>query len=100
MTGVTHHTLLRASHIIPWAACETDHERLNVHNGLLLVANLDAAFDAGLISFDDGGGIMVSGSLSNEDRDFAGIGSDLRLTRVHEEVRKRLAWHRDNLFQG
>ncbi len=64
VTGVTHSTLLRASHIIPWAACETDHERLNVHNDLLLVANLDAAFDAGLISFDDGGGIMIS-NLSN-----------------------------------
>ena len=100
VTGVTHPTLLRASHIIPWAACETDHERLNVHNGLLLVANLDAAFDAGLISFDDGGGIMISGNLSNDDQELAGIDSHLRLTRLHEEVRKRLSWHRDNLFQG
>lgn len=39
--------LLRASHIKPWADCSTDTERLDVFNGLLLAAHLDAAFDRG-----------------------------------------------------
>ena len=48
VTGVAEPRLLRASHIKPWAKCETDAERLDVYNGLLLAAHLDAAFDGGL----------------------------------------------------
>ncbi len=100
VTGVKHPTLLRASHIIPWARCDSDQERLNVHNGLLLVANLDAAFDAGLISFGDDGNILISGKLTPEDQEFSGIQPHLKLNRVHEQIMKRLSWHRANLFQG
>jgi predicted restriction endonuclease len=98
VTGVQNPTLLRASHIVPWATCESDEERLNVHNGLLLVATLDAAFDAGLITFEDDGRILISGKLSESDQVSSGIGQHMRLSRMNDEVRKRLAWHRDNLF--
>jgi hypothetical protein len=98
VTGVKNPTLLRASHIVPWATCETDEERLNVHNGLLLVATLDAAFDAGLVSFGDDGLILISGKLTEADQISSGIGPQMRLTRMNDEVRKRLAWHRANLF--
>src|SRR3977135_1680410 len=54
LTGITEPALLRASHIVPWAECD-DAQRLDVHNGLLLSALWDAAFDAGLISFADDG---------------------------------------------
>lgn len=100
VTGVTNLTLLRASHIVPWATCESDEERLNVHNGLLLVATLDAAFDAGLISFDEDGSILISRKLSVADRDSSGISQDMRLARLNDEVRKRLAWHRLHLFEN
>lgn len=100
VTGVKNSTLLRASHIIPWARCESDEERLNVHNGLLLVATLDAAFDAGLITFEDDGRILISGKLSESDQTSSGIGQHMRLTRMNDEVRKRLAWHRAHLFEG
>jgi hypothetical protein len=53
ITGCAEPLLLRGSHIKPWTQCETDAERLDVYNGLLLAAHLDAAFDAGLIDFDD-----------------------------------------------
>ena len=99
VTGVKNPTLLRASHIVPWASCESDEERLNVHNGLLLVATLDAAFDAGLISFSDDGRILISARLADTDRELAGVGADMRLRRMNDEVRMRLAWHRVNLFQ-
>ena len=100
VTGVQNPTLLRASHIVPWATCESDEERLNVHNGLLLVATLDAAFDAGLITFEDDGRILISGKLSESDQVSSGIGHHMRLARMNDEVRKRLAWHRAHLFVG
>jgi hypothetical protein len=63
LTGITEPALLRASHIIPWSVCETDAERLNPDNGLLLSALWDAAFDKGLVSFSDEGMPIVSDHL-------------------------------------
>jgi putative restriction endonuclease len=99
VTRVTNSTLLRASHIIPWARCGSDQERLNVHNGLLLVATLDAAFDSGIISFQDDGRILISERLPNDDLRGAGICHDMRLVRINDEVRQRLSWHREHLFK-
>jgi len=64
MTGITEEPLLRASHIVAWADCENDDLRLDVHNGLLLSALWDAIFDCGLISFGDGGEVLLSDQLS------------------------------------
>lgn len=46
ITGLAVPALLRASHVKPWAACELDAERLDVFNGFLLAAHLDAALTA------------------------------------------------------
>ena len=59
VTGLAVTELLRASHIKPWAACETDAERLDVFNGLLLAPHLDAAFDRGFITVADDGEVVV-----------------------------------------
>jgi putative restriction endonuclease len=67
-TGVGDRALLRASHIVPWAECATDGERLDVFNGILLVADLDAAFDAALITFDEQGAPQFSAKLTAEGR--------------------------------
>ncbi len=64
LTGITDPALLRASHIVPWAACRDDTQRLDVHNGLLLSALWDAAFDAGLASFADDGTPLPAPDLS------------------------------------
>lgn len=47
VTGLGVREVLRASHIRPWADCESesDTERLDVFNGLLLEARMDAVFD-------------------------------------------------------
>lgn len=95
--GVTEPRLLRASHIRPWAECETDAERLDVYNGLLLAAHLDAAFDAFLISFDDDGSIIVSDTMTKSDRAALGLSSDLHLSKVAPSHLPRLAWHRERL---
>ena len=58
--------VLRASHIKPWKDCNNG-ERLDGDNGLLLVANIDALFDRGLISFGADGSIIRSKSLSEGD---------------------------------
>ena len=73
ITGCAEPLLLRASHIKPWARCATDAERLDVKNGLLLAAHLDAAFDAGLIDFDAAGQIRFSDGFAPADRLAAGL---------------------------
>ena len=100
VTGVTEPRLLRASHIKPWARCESDAERLDVYNGLLLAAHLDAAFDAGLISFTDEGAILFSSQFAQEDRDALGIYDRLALRRVGGGHLPNLAWHRAFLLDA
>jgi putative restriction endonuclease len=100
VTGIAHPRLLRASHIKPWASCETDAERLDVYNGLLLAAHLDAAFDAGLISFSEGGKILISPGFSMEDRNALGIHDRLSLRRVGIGHLGKLAWHRAVLLNN
>jgi len=97
LTGITDTVLLRASHIIPWKDCESDAERLNVYNGLLLSALWDAAFDRGLVTFDDNGNPEFSPSLSNAARAELRWKEAISLTKNH---RDRLAWHRKHLFKG
>ena len=56
--------LLIASHILPWGAHAS--ERLNVRNGLCLSRLHDAAFDRGLITFDDELRLVLSKRLKAE----------------------------------
>ena len=51
--------ILIASHIVPWSKA-SDHERLDVNNGLLLSPTYDALFDKHLITFDINGKIQLS----------------------------------------
>ena len=94
VTEVSHPRLLRASHIIPWAKCESDAERLDVHNGLLLAAHLDAAFDAHLISFDSFGRIIFSPLIPEADRAALHLHPEMCLRRVDRETERRLEVHR------
>ena len=98
--GVAEPRLLRASHVKPWAECTSDAERLDVYNGLLLAAHLDAAFDAFLIAFDDHGRIIISSGLADADRITLGIRPDLRLTKIAPAHLLQLAWHRERLVQS
>lgn len=91
LTGITDPALLRASHIIPWAECKDDAERLDVHNGLLLSALWDAAFDRALVTFDDQGRPEFSPSLSEQARAELRWTSPIPLTDMH---RLRLTRHR------
>ena len=68
MTGLAITALLRASHIKPWADCETDAERLDVYNGILLAPHLDAAFDRGFITLRDDTEVSYLISIAYEPR--------------------------------
>lgn len=96
VTGVAEPLLLRASHIRPWAKCEDAAERLSVYNGLLLAAHVDAAFDAGLISFGEKGEMVFAERFAAADRERLGLHAGMRLRMVSEKHRERLAWHREN----
>jgi HNH endonuclease len=97
LTGISDPALLRASHIIPWAECESDAERLDVHNGLLLSALWDAAFDAGLLSFDDLGVALFNDSLSVAARDALGGCSLLHPPTAAQQAYLRVHRVRSNL---
>jgi putative restriction endonuclease len=56
--------LLIASHILPWGTHPA--HRLDVRNGLCLSTLHDAAFDRGLISFDDDLRMMISPRLKSQ----------------------------------
>jgi len=92
LTGISDPALLRASHIIPWSECESDVERLDVHNGLLLSALWDAAFDRALVTFNDQGTPEFSLALTERARSELRWTSPISLT---DEHRKRLVRHRE-----
>ncbi|HEY3357784.1 MAG TPA: HNH endonuclease [Polyangia bacterium] len=99
ITGLAVPELLRASHIKPWADCETDAERLDVFNGLLLAPQLDAAFDQGFITVTQDGEILVSSRLASTDRTLLGLIPGLRVVGLADGHRGYLPWHRERVFK-
>lgn len=67
VSGLGLAAVLRASHSLAWGRCETDEQRVDENNGLLLSANLDALYDRYLISYTPLGTALVSESLSAQD---------------------------------
>ncbi|MDR6306032.1 hypothetical protein GGQ85_003760 [Nitrobacter vulgaris] len=97
LSGISGAELLRASHMIPWSDCTTDAQRLDVHNGLLLSALWDAAFDAGLVTFGDDGAVLPSPQLEAAAYQALGIGKTLRLA-LRDENQPYLAYHRNHVW--
>ena len=96
VTGCQMENMLLASHIKPWRVA-SNQERLDIYNGLLLIPNLDAAFDAGLISFENDGKIMISHLLENK-KNSLGIHPNLRIYKLQTQHKKYLQFHRKNIF--
>lgn len=107
VTGLPVPDLLRASHIIPWSVAEA--RRLDPTNGLALNALHDAAFDRGLISFDEDLRMVVGRGLKDvysasvvADMFGRHEGESLRLD-LHEARRPcsvALEYHRVNVFKN
>lgn len=94
VTGVAIPEVLRASHAKPWAECATDAERLDVFNGFLLSANLDALFDRFLISFDEKGLLVMAPALIGINLQSLGISPNMKLRWVNALHQPYLALHR------
>ena len=99
ITGLAVPELLRASHIKPWAACETDAERLDVYNGLLLAPHLDAAFDQGFITVGNSGEVIVSPALDANARQVLGLETPISVQASLDSHRAYLQWHRDRVYK-
>ncbi len=100
ITGLAVPELLRASHIKPWADCQTDAERLDVFNGILLAPHLDAAFDRGFITLTDDGTVRVSQHLDADAREALGLQEPLRALGLADGHRHYLPWHREKVFRS
>ena len=97
VTGIEIPEILRASHAKPWKD-SSDTEKLDVFNGFLLCANLDALFDKGLITFDDEGKIIISPKLT--DNQIASLNlQNMRLRKIDPCHLPYLAYHRENIFK-
>ncbi len=94
ITGLAVPSLLRASHIKPWAKCQSDDERLDVFNGLLLAPHIDALFDGGWISFSDQGGLIVSELLPSAARAQLGLSPEWTIRKLKPAHVQYLTFHR------
>lgn len=99
VTGLAVEGLLRASHIKPWAKCETTEERLDVFNGLLLAPHVDALFDGGWISFADDGSVLLSPLLGAEAREALGASAEWSVAGLSLAHLHYLAHHRQHVWK-
>lgn len=100
LTGLEERSLLRITHIKPWAA-STDRERMDLSNVLLLSAHIDAAFARGFVSFDNDGALLVS----SEFREYCSLWgcpflADGRLRHEPDaRMQQYFRWHRGHVFR-
>ena len=99
ITGLDVPDLLRASHIKPWADCDTDAERLDVFNGLLFAPHVDAAFDSGFITIAEDGTVLLSDVLPSSARSALGLNGPLKIHGLHRAHQRYLPWHRVRIFR-
>lgn len=99
VTGLAVVSLLRASHIKPWADCENNQERLDVFNGLLLAPHLDALFDGGWITFDDEGKLVKSPLLDDDAAQLLGVTREMKIIHLAADHRPYLEYHRQHVFK-
>lgn len=97
VTGCNIISLLRASHIKPWRDCNNE-ERLDTYNGLLLIPNLDSAFDNGLISFNNEGFILISNKLDKKALKKLGINEEMMINKIDKRHKQYLEYHRKEVF--
>jgi putative restriction endonuclease len=97
ISGLSHHSLLIASHIKPWSK-SSNEERINPYNGLLLSPNFDRLFDRGLITLNSHGKIFISKKLNAIDKKLLGI-PESSIVHLSEKHRIYLEYHGDHIFQ-
>lgn len=99
VTGLAVPELLRASHIKPWKDCESDDERLDVFNGLLLAPHLDALFDAGLVTVGDDSTIWISTALEPVALKCLGLAHPLQVSGLSSRHQGYMKYHREVVWR-
>lgn len=100
ITGLAVPELLRASHIRPWSLCNSDEQRLDVFNGLLLSPALDALFDGGWVTFMPAGTIVIAALLPPSELELLGVAVDSHIRGLKLEHFPYLEFHRQHVFRG
>lgn len=102
MSGIEGKELLIASHIQPWAHCEKNPDARGCpDNGLLLSSLWDAAFDSGLLTFDEKWKVVTSSLLSDSAKRHLGLEEERFLPEGFRNLRRAqyLAYHRAVVFK-
>jgi hypothetical protein len=94
VTGCSLSKILVASHLVPWASCVTNQERLDPFNGLLLTPNLDRLLDRCLIAFNDDGSILLSKDLTSAELAALGVNEKSKLRFARPAMLPYLQRHR------
>jgi predicted restriction endonuclease len=95
LTGYSDVRFLVASHIKPWRD-SNNTERLDPYNGLLLLPNLDKAFDLGYITFTEKGALKTTEFIESPSK--LGITKKMRIN-VASQHQDYLAYHRESVFE-
>ncbi|MHC9509830.1 HNH endonuclease [Kangiella sp. M94] len=95
VTGYSEVSMLRASHIKPWAK-SSSKEKLDKYNGFLLLPNIDHAFDMGMITFQQNGLILISSSLNSPE--MLGINKNMFI-KLYPENKPYLVFHSQYVFK-
>jgi len=100
ITQVNRPEHLIASHCKPWRDCESNDERLDGENGLLMTPTVDHLFDRGFISFENDGELLISPVVHRESLRRMGIPPDERrnVGGFTEGQRRYLEFHRAAVF--
>jgi len=103
ITGLSHPSLLVASHIVPWKSDKDN--RLNPRNGLCLSALHDKAFDQGLITITHDYEVKVSSSIRKlEKNKFTSEwlldlhGKKISLPEKFIPSNEFISWHNEHIF--
>jgi hypothetical protein len=98
LTGIEDSRHLIASHIKPWRDSHDD-EKISGNNGLFLSPHVDHLFDAGMISFQDCGELLISECLDQRVLDSWNLPRKLSSSPLNSEQRYFMDYHRKHVLQ-
>ncbi len=90
-------TLTDACHIKPHNICSNE-EKNDPNNSILLLASVHRAFDAGLISFDDRGYVIISNEIDEWEMSCLGLSGKEQIS-MPGKRKEYLKFHRENIFK-
>ncbi len=97
ITKVSDDRLLVACHVKPYSECESEEEKYDVKNGIVLTPTYHTLFDLGFISFSSEGKLLISPFLSNLNKQRLCL-HEQNIYRLQTGTEKYMKYHRENIF--